>query len=612
MGRMRFGAMALAVGLLVTSEAHATGPVCDVGSGPTNCINAIEAAGGVVNDIFKDAKGRDATQLPVYGTLVSIDKIFPLCTTPPAQSANCAGCNPGTDTPPADCPGQYTCAGGTATVASVGAAVNGKPDHTWGHPCRISDHTLTAGCPNYASCVADGAPGNYNPWEGFVFDLGGPSNQVAIFAMNDHGPQPCESAEYTVFLTNDPKSRDILLTPTTTGADPGKWNRAVLKKIYTWGWYTTRAPDPAGHGASCGDTATYAVENDSMVTVYQLPCGINFRYAAIVAGNDGRDFPDCAFDSQEAELDSVAGLTESGDAVCPDKDGDTFVDCACTGAPTLCDCDDNDPNTHPNAPEACNAGKDYNCNGVTPEPCPPNKGCSDGLCVPFCSDEIGCGAGSSCMTVDGGQRLCVPTDCTVGGCPPGSTCDDKTKKCVPNCDTGVVCPPGEKCITGECVDPCRDVTCQAGFSCIDGVCNAPCNCFADDVGCTGGEKCDRPTDAGAGTNQCVTPDCVGVTCPSGKYCKSGACVDYCTGVKCPPGETCVPPTAAALDAGGADAGDAGAPAFGCVNLCAGVTCASPMRCDPATGKCVNGPPPDGGIAPPPNDGSSSGGPDAGG
>ena len=46
--------------------------------------------------------------------------------------------------------------------------------------------------------------GNYHPWTGLVFDLGGPSNKVAIFAENDHGPQPCESLEYTVFLTDNP------------------------------------------------------------------------------------------------------------------------------------------------------------------------------------------------------------------------------------------------------------------------------------------------------------------------------------------------------------------------------------------------------------------------
>lgn len=134
-----------------------------------------------------------------------------------------------------------------------------------------------------------------------------------------------------------------MLQPTTTGADPMKWNRAVLKKVFTKGFVEIRPPDPAGH-AACGDTSQYSVEEDSMVTVYGLPCGLNFRYAAVVAGNDGLDFPACAFDSQEAELDAVAGLTEDGAGVCPDQDHDGYVACNCAGAPAVCDCNDADPN----------------------------------------------------------------------------------------------------------------------------------------------------------------------------------------------------------------------------------------------------------------------------
>jgi hypothetical protein len=36
------------------------------------------------------------------------------------------------------------------------------------------------------------------------------------------------------------------------------------------------------------------------------------RYAAVIAGNDGIDFPACAYDSSEAEVDAVAGLTQAG------------------------------------------------------------------------------------------------------------------------------------------------------------------------------------------------------------------------------------------------------------------------------------------------------------
>ena len=121
--------------LFVSRSAFATGPVCDVGGGPAACIAAIQNSGAdrVVNDVFKDAKGRVATALPVYGKLVAPDKIYPGCTAPTGQSANCAGCNPGTSVAPFDCPDptSYTCAGGVPTYASVSLAVSGKPDRTW-------------------------------------------------------------------------------------------------------------------------------------------------------------------------------------------------------------------------------------------------------------------------------------------------------------------------------------------------------------------------------------------------------------------------------------------------------------------------------------------------
>ena len=37
---------------------------------------------------------------------------------------------------------------------------------------------------------------------------------------NDHGPQPCESLEYTVFLTDNPYSTDLVLYPAKDGVDP--------------------------------------------------------------------------------------------------------------------------------------------------------------------------------------------------------------------------------------------------------------------------------------------------------------------------------------------------------------------------------------------------------
>ena len=57
---------------------------------------------------------------------------------------------------PFDCPGQYTCNGLPDTFANASAYLNAL-DRLWWHPCRLSDHNLINGCPNFGACVADGS-----------------------------------------------------------------------------------------------------------------------------------------------------------------------------------------------------------------------------------------------------------------------------------------------------------------------------------------------------------------------------------------------------------------------------------------------------------------------
>ena len=546
-------ALALLTALIPVGAQASTG-VCDSNPPTTTqaCIDAIQNGGTVVNDIFKDANGLTADQLPLFGKIYN--QWGSLC-----DGVNFAGCA-GTSQSPYDCPGQYVCVTPVNTLAMAGEYLN-KLDRKWWQPCRIADEAPDpmTGCPKYSACVADGSPGNYKPWRGLVFDLGGPSNKVAIFAENDHGPQPCESTEYTVYLTDNPDSKmDEIQDPKKTGVDPMKWNRAVLTTIYTKGFVEVRPPDPVGH-AACGDTAQYAVEEDSFVSVYALPCGITFRYAAIIAGNDGLDFPACGFDSNEAELDAVAGLTESGAAVCPDKDSDHFVDCACPGAPPVCDCNDGDPVIHPGAPEACDA-PDLNCD-TKPGACSdPKTVCYKSECLDTCGGENPiCPAGASCAPTPSGN-LCVPQNCTDGSCLAGGVCKDGV--CVPACTT-VVCPSGQVCQDGQCLDACQGVQCPVGQACKDGVCTFPCACFAGDTGCAGGNVCDK-----MGSATCVPPACVGVVCDPGQVCNpiNGACADICNGVMCPQGQVCAPPG-------------------GCVPVCDTKTCPMGLVCNPQTGAC---------------------------
>lgn len=544
-------AAVVALALCLPASAHAATGVCDSNQPTTTqaCTDAVQNAGAVVNDIFRDANNRTGPQLPTFGQLFNV---WPGC-----DLTSWAGCA-GQDLAPADCPGQYACNAASNTFATASAYANSL-DHLWWHPCRLSDHSMNGACPQFGTCVADGDGQGYFPWEGSVFDLGGPSNKVVIFATNDHGPQPCESLEYTVYLTDNPFSREQITQPAVTGVDPTKWNRAVLSTVFTHGWYDTRAPDPAGH-AACGDTAQYPVEQDSFVQVFSLPCGITFRYAAIIAGNDGLDFASCGFDSSEAELDAVAGLTENGAGVCPDADDDHFVDCLCPGAPPVCDCNDADPTIHPGAPEPCDA-PDMNCDGV-PGGCDAGLTCYQSLCMETCTGEFSCPVGADCTSTTSGN-LCVPESCNIGGCPPGSACVNN--QCVPDCQD-VVCPSGQECRDGACIDQCEGVVCPSGQLCDHGACGPPCTCLtgADQCAATPGSVCDPD-------GSCVAPLCVGVTCPSGEHCdgSTGTCVGPCTpDVSCPAGQQC-------LDPGG------------CTPRCDGVTCTGSDVCDPSTGLCTD-------------------------
>ncbi len=358
------------LGLCLPLSAHASTGVCDQSSGDTGateqaCVAAIQALGPgtVVDGVFKDAQGRTGDQLPVYGKLINP---FPGCTT---GNTICNGDLTNYQANP-----KVNCVNKDRTFSTIASFVDAL-DWKYANSIRLHDaHGMNGACPVWSDQVVDGNKEGYKPWEGLVFNLGGPSNKVVLFPVNDHGPQPCESTEYTVYLTNNPASRDIIDNPTTTGADPNKWNRAKLSKLFLEGWKKVRSGTDPG--------LNYTIEADSFTSVWSLPCGISFRYVGVIAGNDGKDLPACNYDSFDAELDAVAGLTESGTAVCPDADHDGYVDCNCSAAPKVCDCNDQDPNVHPGAPETC-ADPDLNCDGVAGG-CPTGKFCYQKSCVDPC------------------------------------------------------------------------------------------------------------------------------------------------------------------------------------------------------------------------------------
>jgi hypothetical protein len=525
-------------GATLSSGALASTGICDQ-SPPSEaaCVTAVSAFsnGKVLNDVFRDASGKTADQLlpSQFGKLFQHYK--------GCNTANTT-CNGFLDDFASQSVPTVKCVSGWSRDFNETASYVNQLDWKYANPIRLHEgHGVSPqnnACPDWANQVTDGDTDGYKPWEGMVFDLGGPSNQVSVFAINDHGPQPCESTEYIVYLSDNPHAEETIEFPTTTGSDPQKWNRAVLSKIYLQGWTNVRDINTQ-YNPGAGDVqGKYTVEGDSFTTIYSLPCGLTFRYVAIAVGNDGKDGWDgdpahpkplepCTYHSYDGEIDAVAGLTEAGTAVCPDMDGDGYVDCNCPSKPAVCDCNDADPNVHPGAPEACDS-PDVNCDSK-PGACAAGLSCHESTCVPGCSDKgEPCPFGSSCTQTPGGM-LCVPSDCTVGNCPAGSVCDAGSKKCVPACE-GVVCPQGQKCASGSCVDPCANIACPGSLVCEDGKCKPACSCFASDVGCSDGKVCDR-----AVQNACVQPNCKGVQCAAGQLCDpaSGACVDACAGVVCP-------------------------------------------------------------------------------
>jgi hypothetical protein len=626
-------------------------PTSLTGFTEARCLRRIRTLGTVVEDVFKDAKGRYANELPSYGKLVNMF---------PGENGNTI-CNGFYPKGKRNNPGVECVSGWNKTFAQISEYANGldwkyvnpvrydpkervecprtfPPMGCFGDRCYDADCVQPNGtlksCPSGQICkagacvagaasslpacrtidpqgkgISDGDDRFYLPWNGLVFDLGGLANKVAIFAVNDHGPQPCESNEYTVYLTNDPAARDMVDDPVKTGADPQKWNRARLYKLYTHGWIDRgdccdlpRGCDPvACNLPKPGDNPV--LEADSMALVFTLPCGIAFRYAAFIAGYDGKGLDDpskgadvCAFHSFDAEIDAVAGLNDDESAICPDKDGDGFPSCDCTPQPTPCDCVDDpakDPDAkkyYPGAPQSCD-GPQYSC---APTPCPTGTVCHDKQCLsPCASGEFKCPAGQRCETVtpDGGAAVavCVPAPCGDRVCEPGETCKDG--QCVDLCAPPVKCPVGQVCQGGKCIDPCALSKCPAGQSCLAGKCVDNCACLAktaQDYPCAG----ETPVcDAKKGT--CVPPGCDGLSCADGQNCvatASGpACKGKCDDVVCPGGLTC-DPAKGCVDKCDLLAtpcpSDKACKDGACVDPeCVNVTCDAPLVCE--KGSCVD-------------------------
>lgn len=568
------------------------------------CLNSLAAMrpDGVVYDIFRTSDGLFAPQL-TFATYV--------------RGVNgCIGYTSNRTIPEG-----YACGsiGSSPPGGNDPAFQANSLDWYWTQVVR-TDPTTGA-----AVADGDGRMETYDPRRGRIYDLGGEANRVVLFPITDHGPFPCEAFEYSVWLTNDPETT---LIATEAAPNPLAWNPARLIRTFTEGW-TTNINALGASEASRPDLDAWLHEvvpgvpptggtavADALATVWALPCGLTFRYVAIQGGNYGNPGPECAYHSNEDELDAVAGLNEDDTAICIDADGDGHRAASCGGG----DCDDTNPEIHPGAFEPCNSTIDYDCQPALE--CPSGTECdaTSGLCTVICFEDS-CADGYTCTAAG----LCTEAACAARTepCPSGTVC--RAGACVGPCD-GVTCPVGRICAGGACIDPCAGVVCPSMQVCIAGtpgaltVCGPACTCLdlPSTSLCAPGTTCDaRP--GSPTTGLCVDPGCETATCGPGESCMDGTCVDACAGVVCPLGQECrlgecvldrcasvTCPLGevcrdgdchSACEGVSCPTGQVCADGACVVDPCFGVDCGPTARC--VAGTCVNlppdaGPPPDGG------------------
>ncbi|WP_394837443.1 putative metal-binding motif-containing protein [Pendulispora rubella] len=221
-----------------------------------------------------------------------------------------------------------------------------------------------------------------------------------------------------------------------------------------------------------------------------------------------------------------------------DKDGDGYFLCGHpndTGTALIeADCDDTDPDRHPNAPLQCN-GKDNNCDGIVDDPCPTGEKCA------------------------ADKKICQPGGCSAGTCPSPQVCDLGTRLCVvkESAKLGDKCRASAECTTGTF---CADAN-QLGSAVVqaDGLCSKACctsrDCPSEFV-ClaagTGGSYCVR---GGAIARPSLGTTNGGEVCQQDAQCRSGVCSGgrcqdtCCSSSQCASGTKC-----RAMDVRGATAG----------------------------------------------------------
>jgi subtilase family serine protease len=346
-------------------------------------------------------------------------------------------------------------------------------------------------------------------------------------------------------------------------------------------------------------------------------------------------------DKKIDETDEANNTASTAITVLVDRDGDKYY--------SDVDCDDNDPDVYPGAPEICN-GKDNNCDGLID---------NDPKCIckstdpprPCYSGSTGCTKQADesyqCVgTCKAGTQSCINGQwaaCVGEVTPQIEICDGLDNNCNSLVDENLT----RHCYTGttgctqqadgsyQCNNPCRAGT----QTCINGqwdVCNGeviastetcdgidndcdgqidnqpgtanpleqPCSntCGSGVEVCLNGQwqNCSAPLTCEP-TDEPITPDgggiidqapetppnCYVTGCPPDQICKAGQCVNNpCYNITCQPDQFC-------RDGQCIDACDCTVCSVGkscidgqCViDPCSGVSCPAGDICDPLTGQC---------------------------
>lgn len=195
---------------------------------------------------------------------------------------------------------------------------------------------------------------------------------------------------------------------------------------------------------------------------------------------------DCMCDVTRDEFDALLARVEILEQhICIDNDSDAYG--IGNGCLDRQDCDDDNPNVHPEAPEVCDDGVDNNCDGIVdcigPYPtcedivCPPGAHCEmqDVVCIttpcppmPVCvPDEPECRVDSDCVTPEGAQGACLE-----GICEFSFDCDTRHALCdmiPPTCPPGLMLTVVGGCY-GPCVEPemCYPTECSTSSDCPEG------------------------------------------------------------------------------------------------------------------------------------------------